>query len=254
MKKMLIIIAAMLALLPTGAWAQTANSSASSNVGVNANPSINQTFQGSSEGQGRWYVAPVQPYSPPLFPYLGPFNSGANILEDLRIFPDVLTRVQAIRMYKGGVDVRLNKFEEYNYQFDTCRLMHSLPMRQVISKDGKPVVDKSGQAVMVPDETKFKRVAIITLKGNEDATTADLIAKAVLEAMDMGATGIVLNKKVALSGTATSGWGIGGGGVAAQLGGQGQTNAQTGSFGTGYNRAQAGPTFKDSMSVIAIQE
>jgi hypothetical protein len=182
-----------------------------------------------SEGTGRWFIPPTQPYSPPLFPYLGPFNSGANILEDLRVFPEVLSMEQARRMYQGGVEVRVNAFEKVPYQFDTCRLMHTLPMR-------------------------YTRIAILTLHGDKTASTADVIAKAAIEAMNMGATGIYLIKKVPISGSASSGWGIGMGGVAGQMGGQGQTNAQTGSFGTGYNTAQAKPVFEETMAVLAIQE
>ena len=237
----------------------TAGAAAVSNPTVTTNPAANSSLnltQTSNvpEGAGRWFMPPVQPYSPPLFPYLGPFNSGANILEDLTIFPEILTREQAKRMYKGGVSVRVNQFESYNYTLDSCKLMNSLPMRKVLATDGKPVLDKDGKQIMVPDESKFKRVAIITLKGNEEAGTADVIPLAAITAMDLGATGIVLIKKVPLSGSASSGWGIGVGGVVGQLSGQGQTNAMTGSMGTGYNRAQANPTFKESMSVLAISE
>jgi hypothetical protein len=107
---------------------------------------------------------------------------------------------------------------------------------------------------MVPDESKFKRVAILTAYGDTSAGTADVIPKLAETAMNLGATGIVLIKKVPLSGSASSGWGIGAGGVVGQLSGQGQTQAMTGSMGTGYNRAQANPTFKETMSVLAIQE
>jgi hypothetical protein len=72
--------------------------------------------------------------------------------------------------------------------------------------------------------------------------------------MRLGATGIYLMKKVPISGSQSSGWGIGMGGVIGQMGGQGQTNAQTGSAGTGYNTAQARPTFEETLSVLAIQE
>jgi len=237
MKKQIVTMAAaflMFASIAMAGETVKATSKSGAVAGASANPSSvsNLSLQQSStvpEGAGRWFVPPVQPYSAPVFPYLGPFNSGANILEDLRVFPEVLTRDQANRMYQGGVDVRINQFEIFPFEFETCRLMHSLPVN-------------------------YKRVAIITLHGDKTATTGDVIAKAALEAMRMGATGIYLIKKVPISGSASSGWGVGLGAVTSQMGGQGQTNSQTGSAGTGYNTASAKPTFEETMSVLAILE
>jgi hypothetical protein len=189
-----------------------------------------------------------------VFPYLGPFNSGANIIDDLRYFPEELTRKQAKMMYQGGVTVRVNKFIALPYTLDKCKLLHSLPMRTVLATDGKPVMDEKGNPVMVPDASKVKHVAILTAYGDVDAGTADVIPKLAETAMNLGATGIVIIKKVPLSGSSSSGWGIGLGGVVGQLSGQGQTNSLTGSSGTGYNKAQANPTFKETMSVLAISE
>jgi hypothetical protein len=278
MKRIAVIFVLMMLVFAPSAFSQTLNSTASgtSTVGIVSNPSINQEFKGSDPGQGRWFIAPPQPYNAPVLPYLGPWSSGANIIEDLRVLPEVITREQALKMYKGGVEARISKMADFSYQFETCKLMNQLPMKELLANDGKPIVqlspvlDPNGKAVldkdgkplmqqkpvMVPDESKFKKVAYIFLQGDEKATTVDVIAKAVIEATNenMGVTGIYLVKKVTSTATRSTGWGIGASGVAGQLGGQGATNSQAGAFGTGYNRATAEPLYKEGIVVLAVQE
>lgn len=255
MKRIAVFFVLMMLVFAPSAFAQVSSSAqGTSNVGIISNPSINQQFQGASEGQGRWFIPPVQPYNAPVLPYLGPWSSGSNIIEDLRVLPEVITLEQAMKMYQGGVAARINKMVDFSYQFETCKLMHTLPAKVLLATDGKPVLDKDGKPVLVPDESKFKRVAFIFLQGDDKANTVDVIAKATIEAMKLGATGIYLVKKVTSTATRSTGWGIGVGGVAGQLGGQGLTNSQAGSFGTGFNRATAEPVYKEGMVVLAIQE
>lgn len=251
--KIPMLIVLMVLLFASSTFAQTATATTESNVGVVSNPSIQQNFQPVDPGQGRWFVPPVQPYQAPVLPYLGPWSSGSNIIEDLRTLPEMITMNQAKTMYDGGVSARINKMEDNSYQFETCRLMHSLPMMPLLATDGKPVLDKDGKQIMIPDETKFHRVAFIFLQGKKKANTVDVIAKACIEAMHLGANSIYLIKKVTATSTHSSGWGIGLGGVASQLSGQGLANSQTVSSGTGYNSAAAEPVYKEGMVVIAIQ-
>jgi hypothetical protein len=278
MKRIAVFFILIMLVFAPSAFSQTvsATNSAQSQIGIVSNPSITQNYPAANEGQGRWFVSPVQPYNAPVLPYLGPWSSGSNIIEDLRVLPEVITREQALKMYKGGVEARISKMADFSYQFETCKLMNQLPMKELLANDGKPVVqlfpvlDQNGKAildkdgkplmqqksVMVPDESKFKRVAFIFLQGDANATTVDVIAKAIIEATNdnMGATGIYLVKKVTSTATRSTGWGVGFSGVAGQLGGQGATNSQAGAFGTGYNRATAEPLYKEGMVVLAVQE
>jgi len=255
MKKICMLTLLVLLLFASAALAQTSSvASGVSNVGIVSNPSINQQFQAADPGQGRWFIPPVQPYQAPVMPYLGPWSSGSNIIEDLRVLPEVITLDQARKMYQGGVSARINRMADFSYQFETCKLMQSLPAKPLLNSKGEPVYDKSGNMVMVPDESKFKRVAYIFLQGDEKANTVDVIARATLEAMKLGATGIVLVKKVTSTATRSTGWGIGIGGVMGQLTGTGQTNSQAASSGTGFNRATAEPIYKEGIIVLAVQE
>lgn len=279
MKKIFFVCLILaLCVIPGISFAQSATSqnSIQSTIGVGVSPSMTYNQSSVDAGQGRWFLPPVQPYNAPIVPYLGPWNSGPNIIEDLRVFPDVITRAQALKMYKGGVTARVHKMADYSYQFETCKIRTTLPTTQLLNKNGEvvmgvsPALDANGKVivgpdgksllqerpVMVLDESKFKRVAIIELAGDADASTTDVIAKAVIEATEdnMGATGIVLVKKVTTNGTRSTGWGIGFGGVAGQLGGAGLTNSQAVSAGTGFNRATAYPIYREGMVVLAIQE
>ncbi|MFA5394383.1 MAG: hypothetical protein WC346_00005, partial [Methanogenium sp.] len=161
---------------------------------------------------------------------------------------------QAEKMYNGGVSARINRLEDFSYRFDVCKLAASLPMKELVDKVGKTVKDKDGKPILIPDESKFKRVAYIFLQGNKKANTVDVVAKAAIEAMNAGANTIYLVKKVTTHATSSSGWGIGFGGVTAQLGGSEKDSSVAGSTGTGYNSASAEPAYKEGMVVMAIQD
>ena len=225
----------------------------SSVSGISPSANVTQNYQAADPGMGRPFAFPVQPYQASVLPYLGPWSSGYNVLEDLRSLPEIITISQAKSLYKGGVSARINKMDDNSYQFQECKILSSLPAKPLVAADGKPALDKDGKAVLVPDETKFKRVAFIFLQGDKDATTMDVIADASLEAMNHGANAIVLLKKVESTATHSSGWGIGFGGVEGQLSGAGQTNSIAASAGTGYHSATAEPVYKEGMAVLAIQ-
>lgn len=233
------LVALLLALaLPLAG--QTATTSTAT-----GNASINQTFASGQAGQGRITVAPVQPYQAPTQAYLGPWGTGANVLDDLRALPEVITYEQAKRMYKGGVSSRINRMADGHYEYNACRLINHLPLKLVRGDDGKEYY--------APDESRFERKAFISLQGDGKATTLDVVAKAVIEALDSGANSILILKKVTGQETSTSGWGIGLGGVTGSLGGgEGLTKSQAGSAGTGYNHATAKPVYSDGLMVLAV--
>ena len=225
-----IIALLILAMAALPALAQTV----SSEVGVTAqavstpSQSMVQNVAAADPWQGRWFANSAGTYSAPVLPYLGPWSSGANIIEDLRVLPGELTMAQAKSLYNGGVKARINRMSDGSYQFQTCRLYSVLP------------------------ET-YTRVAYIFLQGNKKANTVDVIAKAAMEAMKAGANGIYLIKKVTLNATQSTGWGIGFGSVTGTLSGQSKETAQTSSGGTGWNRATALPVYLEGMVVLAIK-
>jgi outer membrane protein OmpA-like peptidoglycan-associated protein len=261
MRKLLCILVLMLFLIPVGAFAQqtnTQNGSGSTNANAQVQSSsgatVQQNYSASDPGQGRWFVQPVQPYTAPVVPYLGPWSSGPNILEDLRLLPDSITLSEAEKMYNGGVTARVNKMADGSYQYKVCKLMNSLPMTPLLDDTGNPVKDKDGKEIMVPNEKKFRRVAFIFLQGDKNATTLDVISKAAIEALKMGASGIYLVKKVTNTATLSTGWGIGIGAVSGSMHGTALQQSQAYSAGTGFNRATAEPSYKEGMVVLAIQE
>src|ERR1035437_3923973 len=230
---------ALLGLLLLPLVAQDTNSTATGTA------TINQNFGGAS-GQGRLNISPVQPYNAPVQAYLGPWSTGANVLDDLRALPETITYEQAQKMYKGGVTSRINRMADGHYEYNACKLLNHLPLRLVRGEDGKEYY--------APDESRFERKAFISLQGDAKATTLDVVAMAVIQALDSGANSIMILKKVTGLETATSGWGIGFGAVSGSLGGgDGLTKSQAGSAGTGYNHATAKPVYSDGLMVLAVK-
>ena len=263
MKKTLfsIIIIFMLALplcafsAPMNVNNNTAVSGSTAGSVASSNPenTINQTST-TDPGTGRWFAQPVQPYVSNLIPYLGPWSSGSNIMESMQSLPEMITLAEAEKSYQGGVSARINQLSDGSYQYKAIKLMESLPMAKLVDSKGNPIKDFKGNEQVIPNEKRFKRVAYIFLKGNNDATTLDVISKAVIEAVKLKASGIVLLKKVTTTSTSASGWGIGLSSVSASLQGTALQNAQTQSAGTGYSTASAKPIYAEGMIVLAIQE
>ena len=203
----------------------TATATSTNTVGA----AINQNFAAGDPTTGRLFVSPVQSYQAPVLPYLGPWSTGSNIIDDLRLLPEVITLDQAKMMYNGGVSARINKMADGSYQFKECKLLTQLP-------------------------PKFEKKAFIFLQGNKNATTVDVVAKAVIEALDNGANAIFLMKKVTGQQTSSTGWGIGIGYVSGGLNGAEMNQSQAASGGTGFNHATAKPVYTEGMVVLALKE
>jgi hypothetical protein len=251
-----IITLLVLAMATLPAFSQTASSTVGVTAQVVSTPSqtIQQNYAAVDPGQGRWFVPPAQPYSAPVVPYFGPWTTGANIIEDLRVLPEVLTFAQAKSLYVGGVRARINRMADGSYQFKTCRLMNSLPMKALLAPDGSTVTAPDGKPVMIPDEAKFQRIAYIFLQGNKKANTVDVIAKAAMEAMKAGANGIYLVKKVTSTSTSSVGWGVGLGSVTGTLSGAAKDTSEAASAGTGFNKATTTPVYREGVVVLAVRE
>ncbi len=223
--------------------AQTTNTTSTANNAAVAG--INQTFQSEAPTTGRLFVNPVQPYQAPVLPYLGPWSTGSNIIDDLRLLPERITADQAKMMYNGGVSAHINKMADGSYQFKECKLLTQLPLKKII---------QDGKEAFVPDDSRFERKAFIFLQGNKNATTVDVVAKAVIEALDNGANAIFLMKKVTGQATSSTGWGLGIGYVSGGLNGAEMNQAQAASGGTGFNHATAKPVYTEGMVVLALKE
>jgi hypothetical protein len=249
--------ALLLVLCPWALAQTTANSTVATTTSAVASPTINPSqtinFPASDPGQGRWFSNAVQPFEAPVLPYFGPWNTGANILDDLRTMPQDITPRLAKAMYHGGVKVRINYLYDPPAHPDHCKLLFSLPSKPLMV-NGKQATNDKNEPLFVLDEQKFTRVAYIFLQGDKNADTADVIAKAAQEAIKMGANGIFVIKKVTLTSVSASGWGFGAGAVNGFLTGPGLDKAQSYSAGTGYNRATTKPVYREGMVVMAVLE
>lgn len=219
--------------------------STTSSANNNAAATLTQNFAASDPTTGRLFTNAVQPYQAPVLPYLGPFSSGGNIIDDLRLIPEIISLEQAKEMYNGGVSARINKMSDGSYQFKECRLLTQLPTKTII---------QDGKEVLVPDDSKFERRAFIFLQGNKHATTVDVVAKGVIEALNNGANAIFLIKKVVDHQTSSKGWGLGFGYVSGGINGNQMDQAQSSSAGTGINFSTAKPIYTDNIVVMAIRE
>lgn len=238
---------------PTVTNGATANPTQTITQSPNQSTSINQTFAAADAGQGRWFVNPAQPFEAPVLPYFGPWNTGANILDDLRTMPTNISDRMAKAMYNGGVSWRISYLYDppgHPYQ---CKLLFSLPSMPLMV-DGKQAVNAKGELLYVLDEAKFTKAAYIFLQGDKKATTVDLIAMAAHLALKMGANGIFIIKAVTLTSVSSSGWGVGAGSVGGFLDGPGLSKAQSYSAGTGFNRASTKPLYRAGMVVLAVRE
>ena len=223
--KLLTLIACSLVAVSLSAETTNTSNSVATNAAAAA---INQTFAAGDATTGRLFVQPVQPYSAPVLPYLGPWNTGSNIVDDLRLLPEIISLDQAKMMYNGGVSARINRMADGSLQFQECKLLTQLP-------------------------NKYERKAFIFLQGNKKATTVDVVGKAVIEALNSGADAIYLMKKVTGTETSSTGFGIGIGYVSGGLNGAEMNQAQAASGGTGFNHATAKPVYTEGMVVLALK-
>jgi hypothetical protein len=227
-------------------------SGATSGATAGSSSVVNQNYAASDPSTGRWFASPVAPYQAPVEVYLGPWSTGANIMDNLVSLPEEITLGEAKQMYNGGVSARVNRMADGSYQFSTCKILKSLPTKALIGKDGR-IVEENGKPILVFDDSKFSRVGYIFLQGGKKSNTIDVIAKAVIETLHMHANGIFLVKKVTTTSTTTTGWGVGMGAVGAALTGSAATGSQAYSAGTGLNHATAGPVYKEGLIVMAVQ-
>ena len=266
---------AQLVISNSGANSQAVGQGGNSSVIVNpANPQANLLLQQNSPSpsseMGRLFVNSVQPFQAGLIPYLGPWKAGYNILENLNSLPKCITRCDAMSLYQGGVKLRINPFWIKNkVTTDVCALFDTLPMRPlldengiqktdpVLDEKGKPVLDEKGKPktvkLFVLDESKFIRRAYFFLNGEGESNTIDVIAKASIASMDLGADGMVLLKEVPGTKVKATGWGAGLGGVRGNISGEGKDIATTYSGGAGYSSATAGPKWEEGMILLAIE-
>ena len=97
-----VIVSNLMAQAPTAIGNPVLGTSTTSSANNNAAAAITQNFAASDPTTGRLFTNAVQPYQAPVLPYLGPWSTGSNIIDDLRLLPDVISLEQAKLMYNGG--------------------------------------------------------------------------------------------------------------------------------------------------------
>ena len=252
------MLLALLAL-PFSAFAGTNNintnaNSSNSGSAASANPS-NSVVQNSTTNPatGRNFEYPAQLMNAPVMTYLGPWTSGSNILDDLSTLPSAISLQEAKDNYDGGVSAKFYKMADGSIQYKVVKLLSTLPMKNLLDKDGNPVKTKDGKEIMMPDGKKFTHIGYIYLNGDRKATTHDILYKAVMIAGKNGASAIVLLKRVTGTGTYASGSTFGITFVASSMNTPGTISTAT-SAGIGVSNATAKPLYEDGWVVLAIQE
>jgi hypothetical protein len=254
-KNSLFIVLLMLMLLPIPALAgNTAISSSDSGAiagasayvgpqqqgqgqgqqqGLLNSPTTNQSIRIDSTtnippGQGRFLLGIPNIPGAPLINYFGPWKEPANILETSLGMPLKVTRAQAKNAYKGGVTSRINILNPVTYTVDNCELLSSIPAGAVTR-------------------------GFTFLKGDGDATSVDLQMKAYTDAMNAGASKVVILKKQASTKNTAFGATIGIGGGVSSLQGSEKENGLVVGGGTGLSWGSSEPQYKDGMAVLMIE-
>jgi len=93
----------------------------------------------------------------------------------------------------------------------------------------------------------------VFLKGDGDATTIDLLMKAFMDAMDSGASKIVILKKQATTKNTATGISIGIGGGVSSLSGSEKENGVSVGGGLGFSWGASEPKYQDGMAVLMIE-
>jgi hypothetical protein len=260
MKKVIFLsILILLFVFPFGAFAGTNNvntnfNSANAGASSSANPS-NSVIQNSTTNPatGRNFEYPAQLMTAPVTNYLGPWVSGWNVLDDLSTLPSEISVKEAEDNYDGGVTAKFYRMADGSIQYKAIKLLSTLPMKNLLDKDGNPIKTKDGKEIMVPDGKRFAHIGYIYLNGSKKATTHDVLYKAVMIAGKNGASAIVLLKRVTGTGTESSGSTFGLTFVAGSMNTPGTISTAT-SAGLGVSSATAKPLYEDGWVVLAIQE
>jgi hypothetical protein len=91
------------------------------------------------------------------------------------------------------------------------------------------------------------------LKGDKKASTIDVLMKAYEDAMNAGASKIIILKKQATTSNSATGFSIGLGGGVSSLAGTEKEHGLTVGGGTGFSWGSSEPVFKDGMAVLMIE-
>jgi hypothetical protein len=164
----------------------------------------------------------------PLINYFGPWKETANILETNLGLPTKVSMTQAKNAYQGGATSRLNILNPVKFTVENCELLTQIPVGSVTR-------------------------GFTFLKGNGDASTIDVLMKAYMDAMEAGATKIVILKKQASTKNSAFGVSLGLGGGVSSLAGTEKESGLTVGGGTGISWGSSEPSFKDGMAVLMIE-
>lgn len=261
-KNLFLSLAALLLFCAAPAFAASGTSAAASsstltNVGVDVSSSpsvsIKQTAAPVDPGMGRQFMfSPQLLQLNPMTSFDAPKKMGYNNLPSWTLLPQTLTWEQAERLSKGDVEVRDSFQEETVYQFTTCDLVWSLPMKPLLGVDGRPVLE-DGKPVLVPDEAKYHFKGFVYADGKDGATSSEVDAAARKRAMFKGADTVVLVKRTISPVNKASGKGLSLGGGVATLTGAGQTESTVANGGLGWYSAHTEHQYDDGIVYAAYQ-
>jgi hypothetical protein len=179
-------------------------------------------------GQGRLLLGVPNIPSAPLINYFGPWKDPANILESNLGMPMKVTLDQAKNAYQGGVTSRINILNPVKFQVDKCELVATIPI-----------------------SASYRGYTF--LQGDGKANSIDLLMKAYQDAMESGATKIVILKKQSSTKNKALGFSLGIGGGVSSLQGSEKENGLTVGGGTGISWGSTEPQYKDGMAVLMLE-
>jgi len=194
---------------------------------LNQDVSLTQTTN-IPAGQGRLLLQIPNIPQAPLINYFGPWKETANILETNLGLPTKVTSAQAKNAFNGGVESRINILNPVKYTVDKCELLAAIPVGSVTR-------------------------GFTFLKGDGNANSIDLLMKAYQNAMEAGASKIVILKKQASTKNKAFGATLGIGGGVSSLRGSEKENGLTVGGGLGVSWGSSEPQYRDGMAILMLE-
>lgn len=219
----LIFTILMIIAVPVMAGDSLSSNTASTAVGVGVGGGATLNMQQSSmpaeSGMGRLFPFPQTLPQTPMIPYLGPFDGKSwNILPDLNLLPDNITKEQAIEMTKKK-------------GLSEVRQLNKVPW----------VTEKIIIVRNVPKQYRILGYVFQTAYG----TTIDAVADAALEAMKLGGDGIIVVNRTVEYNPSSYTIGLGSSATGAALDGAKESNlggTAGASIGFAYSKAKKNAT------------
>lgn len=250
MRKIIIISLAMLLLASTGFAAeigQKGSSNAAANAGSNSSVRMGDSYYEGNDRGVNGVAAPVGDMAYPGMPgrFDGPSKDPSYMRMPVMMLlewdADGFTTAEAKNMAKGGSKVVLVR-PKFGPAKEEDRLPLDAKMSVLFDSSFYTVRDKKGKVVSTPTHNKndFRSLGVIVVLSNsKKSITADVFARAQIEAHKLGGTDIYVKIEGYQNEVHTSGKGIGFSWTGTTISG-GSTSANTGVMGFGASWGQAG--------------